>query len=182
MGRFKIAGKSHWVSVTLESENPHNLKPPEDINAVFTLPISVNNSTHNFLIDSGADVSVLPKFIFQPDDRTVTVQMKSANNLDIKVYGKRTLLFQIEDFYNTFSWTFIVADVNKPILGSDFLAKYKLMVNCSSKKIFRLERRFQTGAVSPPWGRWSFLGGDDEYFTYFIFLIFYYNLSKFITK
>jgi len=139
IGRLKIAGKSHWVSVTLESENPHNLKPPEDINAVFTLPISVNNSTHNFLIDSGADVSVLPKFIFQPDDRTVTVQMKSANNSDIKVYGKRTLLFQIEDFYNTFSWTFIVADVNKPILGSDFLAKYKLMVNCSSKKIFRLE-------------------------------------------
>ena len=38
-------------------------------------------------------------------------------------------------FSRTFTWNFTIADVSVPIIGADFLAHYKLLVDCGNKRL-----------------------------------------------
>ena len=84
----------------------------------------------NFLIDTGADISLLPADIFKADTRNVSRNLVSANGGHIQTFGSRTLTFRLGSFPKSFSWTFIIAQVRQPILGSDFLADAGISVNC----------------------------------------------------
>lgn len=101
-----------------------------------------------FLIDTGADVSVLPKsvhnssFLLQPQ-----CHLTAANGSDIPVFGTKILKLSL-GLRREFTHLFLVADVNQPILGSDFLAKFGIIVDMKNKKIIDPRTSVQVTAIA----------------------------------
>lgn len=89
-----------------------------------------------FLIDTGADVSVLPvsKECVSKNIASDTYKVYAANGTEIKTYGVRTLVLDL-NLRRAFRWTFIVAAVKQPIIGADFLGHYKLLVDLGARKL-----------------------------------------------
>ena len=91
------------------------------------------NSGSTFLIDTGAELSVLPK----PDDwqgEPLNIKLHAANSTPINVYDfvYRTIQFPGG---KPLTWVFYVADVASPILGSDALVHFRLLVDLAGKKL-----------------------------------------------
>ena len=42
----------------------------------------------------------------------------------------------IPSLRRSFTWTFVIADITNPLLGLDFLNKFGLIIDCSSKTIY----------------------------------------------
>lgn len=90
---------------------------------------------HRFLVDTGAEVSILPA------SRTDRLQqqapspcLRAVNSSAIKTYGQRSLTIEI-GLRRTFRWIFIVADLPQPILGADFLSHFGLCVNLQARRL-----------------------------------------------
>ncbi|KAL0819180.1 hypothetical protein ABMA28_008433 [Loxostege sticticalis] len=81
-----------------------------------------------FLVDTGANVSVIPaaKRPFS-DSASDSYKLYAANGTEIRTYGTKKL--------RPYSWTFILADVKQPILGADFLSYHKLLVDVNGRKL-----------------------------------------------
>lgn len=79
-----------------------------------------------FLIDSGSDISILPKSHCRTPPTTLVLY--AANGTTIKTYGYKRLTVSL-GLRRDFDWNFCIADVDKPILGSDFLHSYDLLVD-----------------------------------------------------
>ena len=91
------------------------------------------NSESTFLIDTGAELSVLPK----PDDwqgEPLNIKLYAANSTPINVYDfvYRTIQFPGG---KPLTWVFYVADVASPILGGDALVHFRLLVDLAGKKL-----------------------------------------------
>ena len=85
-----------------------------------------------FLVDTGSEVSVIPPITA---DRTRTLDPRTLiNNSPIRTYGQRSLTLNL-GLRRSLPWIFIIADVQKPILGADFLAHYGLTVDMQHSKI-----------------------------------------------
>lgn len=96
-----------------------------------TLYLLEHHSNSRFLVDSGAEVSLLPP---TPADRAGQRQgppLTAANGSTIRSFGTRTEQLQFQG--QTFSWTFVVADVPCAILGADFLRDHALLVDVKSR-------------------------------------------------
>ncbi|BHF68324.1 hypothetical protein SprV_0301135800 [Sparganum proliferum] len=82
-----------------------------------------------FLVDTGAQISVVPP---TPVDRRCPspgLHLQAANCSPISTFGSRSLTLII-GLRRSFSWIFVIADVPHAILGSDFLAELDLLVDC----------------------------------------------------
>lgn len=98
------------------------------------LSVTDVNSGLNFLVDTGANVSVIPpsrKNRAFPDNK---YKLYAANGSEIKTYGVQSLVLDLK-LRRAFRWDFIIADVKQPILGADFLGYHKLLVDVSRKKL-----------------------------------------------
>lgn len=86
-----------------------------------------------YLIDTGADISVLPP---RATDRSNVDKFKlyAANNTIIDTYGERVLKLDL-GLRREFLWRFIVADVKYPIIGADLLAHYNLLPDLKNKQL-----------------------------------------------
>ena len=98
---------------------------------LFYLFDNVNNL--KFLVDTGAEVSVLPPSL---QDRTKPPSsfLRAANNSVINTYGHKLLNLNL-GLRRTFSWIFLIADVQFPILGADFLSHFSLSVEMKNRKL-----------------------------------------------
>lgn len=110
----------------------------------------------NFLIDTGADVSVMPAM--QPKNHKRQPEkytLYAANGSPIHTYGYEliTLTFGLR---RSLSWKFVVADVSHPIIGADFLRHFGLLVDLKKGKLIDNE----TGLRSN--GRWDSLSNYHE--------------------
>jgi hypothetical protein len=88
-----------------------------------------------FLIDSGADFSLLPRSLPIPQLPNVDTNipnLQSVTGHQLKTYGRVTLPIELNGKY--YINDFIIADCD-PILGSDFLASHNLLVDCHSKTL-----------------------------------------------
>ena len=92
-----------------------------------------DRSTHlRFLVDTGAQVSVIPP---SPSDRKYshsTITLQAVNNTTIKTYGTHSLTINL-GLRRTFRWVFVIADTETPILGADFLLYYSLTVDLTRR-------------------------------------------------
>ncbi|BHF68305.1 hypothetical protein SprV_0301133900 [Sparganum proliferum] len=82
-----------------------------------------------FLVDTGAQISVVPP---TPVDRRCPspgLHLQAANCSPISTFGSRSLTLNI-GLRRSFSWIFVIADVPHAILGSDCLAEFDLLVDC----------------------------------------------------
>ncbi|ROT81776.1 gag-pol polyprotein [Penaeus vannamei] len=93
------------------------------------------SSSLRFLIDTGAEVSLLPashKDKHLPSSRA----LEAANATPINVYGERSETLSLTGAPSQrFQWIFLVADVPQPIIGADFLEHYGLSVNLQGKAL-----------------------------------------------
>ncbi len=88
-------------------------------------------SNQSFLVDTGAAVSVLPH---RSNDAPSGPALTGADGKSIASWGKvvKTLCFGAKNYF----CTFLLAAVSKPILGVDFLAANRLLVDHSNKREF----------------------------------------------
>lgn len=98
------------------------------------LYVQDRKSKIEFLIDTGADVCVMPKRLARGYSRISETKLYAANDSVINTYGFITMILNF-GLNREFRWSFLVADVNKPIIGADFLKNFGLMVDIRNRKL-----------------------------------------------
>ena len=85
-----------------------------------------------FLIDTGAEVSVIPppKGMHSPS----AFSLQAANGTRISTFGNRSLTLDL-GLRRRFQWVFIQANVHSPILGIDFLSHFGLSVDLKHRRL-----------------------------------------------
>ena len=96
----------------------------------------VGQKSVDFVIDTGAGVSLLPRSLpagslLQPS----AVRISTANGEPLNVVGEVTCDVTIPQLRRTFTWTFVVADVTTPLLGQDFLSQHSLLIDCGTQTL-----------------------------------------------
>lgn len=92
------------------------------------------NSGLVFLVDTGANISVIPPTKKQKLTERCDLPLYAVNGSKIKSYGTKSLVLDLK-LRRAFRWEFIVADVTQPILGADFLGNYKLLPDIANKRL-----------------------------------------------
>ncbi|GFT68390.1 hypothetical protein TNCV_659811 [Trichonephila clavipes] len=106
----------------------------EDYKACRKFRLFVKDRTTNlhFLVDSGADCSIIPATSKnkQPSD----YKLFAANGTEIPTYGIKVLNIDL-GLRREFLFPFIIAKVSKGILGADFLNKFNLLIDIRNKQL-----------------------------------------------
>ncbi|BHF77770.1 hypothetical protein SprV_0602088000 [Sparganum proliferum] len=109
--------------------------------------INDKSSGLRFLVDTGAEVSVIPplrRHRLKPSQ----FSLQAANSTTISTYGQRSLTLDL-GLRRRFQWVFIEADVKSPILGADFLSSFGLTVDVRHRRLTDpTTQLFTTGAIS----------------------------------
>ena len=104
-------------------------------------------SGRRFLIDTGAEVSIIPPTTadrkHKPD-----LGLRAVNGSSIPTYGTRSLTIDL-GLRRMFRWIFVIADIRTPIIGADFLREYGLLVNLKHGRLLDATTSLQTkGTIS----------------------------------
>ncbi|XP_044573963.1 uncharacterized protein LOC123258151 [Drosophila ananassae] len=116
-------------------------------NTIARLAINDNYSKTQFLIDTGADISVkqpcriaktmlTPKLLF------------AANVTKIQTYGEKHITVSL-GLRRNFVWTFVLADVNCAIIGADFLQPFDLLVDVKRRKLIDRATLYESTYLAP---------------------------------
>lgn len=103
-------------------------KRKHKILSVNRIIINDTKNCNKYLADTGSDVSAIPPRTSELSNPAHTQELTAANGTKIKTYGVRMIEASI-GLRRSFPWKFIIANVNQPILGLDFLRHYKLLVD-----------------------------------------------------
>jgi cleavage and polyadenylation specificity factor subunit 1 len=103
--------------------------------SVHRLFVSDIPTGRQFLIDSGAEISVIPpgNNTPRPSDTILT----AANDTRIKTYSPKQLQIDLS-FKRFFTWTFEMADLSRPIIEADFLHYYGLLIDIRNNRLVDL--------------------------------------------
>lgn len=103
----------------------------QTINRLF---ISDKHLLVKFLIDTGADLSILPPNNSEKKNTSHSIELFAANGTSIRTFGEKRITLDL-GLRRTFQWTFLIADVSVPIIGADFLKYYDLLVDVGRNKL-----------------------------------------------
>lgn len=98
------------------------------------------------MIDSGAEISVLPASKFREHRIESDVILTAANGSCIKTYGRKLLKVNL-GLRREFPFVFTIANISKPIIGADFLAKFGLLVDVQNKKLIDPLTKLSVNAI-----------------------------------
>lgn len=119
-----------------------------------------------FLIDTGADISVLPKNRIMLPMSQENLVLYAANGSKIHTFGTKLLTLDL-NLRRSFTWLFVVADVQQPIIGVDFLKHFNLLVdvkhNCLIDSETKLSSRGKFPNISSLDTNISVLLGNSKY-------------------
>ncbi|BHF83927.1 hypothetical protein SprV_0902707600 [Sparganum proliferum] len=87
-----------------------------------------------FLVDTGAQISVVPPTAADRRFPSPGLHLQAANCSPIPTFGSLSLTLNI-GLRRSFAWIFVIADVPHAILGSDFLAEFDLLVDCRRARL-----------------------------------------------
>jgi len=90
-------------------------------------------SKTTFLIDTGADVSVVP-VLPQNKRNKSKFTLCIANGTPIATFGQKLLQLDF-GLRRNFQWPFYIAEVSKPILRTDFLSHFNLLVDIRQRRL-----------------------------------------------
>lgn len=96
-----------------------------------------SQSGRRFLVDTGAEVSVLPATGLDTRIGEPGPSLKAANGSTINTYGVHTT--QLRFASRQYKWDFVIADVARPLLGADFLRAHSLLVDLKGKRLVDAE-------------------------------------------
>lgn len=103
-------------------------------------------SNTKFLVDTGAEVSVLPATALDKK-RSPLFHLTAVNNTGIPVYKQLSLTLNL-GLRRNFPWLFLVAAVDRAILGADFLHHFRLTVDVARKRLVDTSTTLSVPAVS----------------------------------
>ncbi len=95
--------------------------------------VSDKSSGTRFLVDTGADVSVIPPTQADRSHRQ-DFCLQAVNGTPIHTYGTKSLTLNL-GLRRKFHWGFIIADVKRPIIGADFLHHFSLLVDMTNQQL-----------------------------------------------
>ena len=85
----------------------------------------MDDSRISYLVDTGSDVSILSRNQFKNVKLSSSVvSLSAANSSPVKVYGSCPFVLKVKG--KSFSFPFLVAEVEQNILGADFLVHFHL--------------------------------------------------------
>ena len=87
-----------------------------------------------FLIDTGAEISVIPSGTRTHCLTPAAFTLQAANSTPIKTYGQKLLNLDL-GLRRQFPWVFTIADVHRLILGIDFLTHFGLIVDVRKRTL-----------------------------------------------
>ena len=87
-----------------------------------------------FLVDTGAEISVVPPSALDCKHCNDSFSLQAVNNTLIATYGTQLHTVNI-GLRRKFQRIFIIADVQNPILGVDFLRHYSLLVDLKHNRL-----------------------------------------------
>lgn len=96
--------------------------------------VTDRNTKTQFLVDTGSDLCVFPRSQLHERRTSTEYKLTAANGTTIDTYGYAHLNLDLS-LRRNYPWTFVVADVTKPIIGVDFLCHYNLVVDCKNRKL-----------------------------------------------
>ena len=107
-----------------------------------------------FLVDTGAEVSVIPPTVSDKRCRSKSsVTLQAVNQSSIDTFGERSITLDL-GLRRTFRWIFIVADIQTPIIGADFLKAFGLLVDIKHRKLYDSNTHLSVNGIcadqSPP--------------------------------
>lgn len=114
------------------------IAPQDPINRKFShqtrlLYVRDSNSGRNFLIDTGARVSVFPACGADTRSGRSGPALEAANGTVIRSFGTRNIPLKLDSC--NCPWDFVIANVTQPLLGADFLCAYNLMVDVKGQRL-----------------------------------------------
>jgi len=104
----------------------------------FSAAFLINKEKVEFLIDSGAALSIIPIPLAHSLNciiRTSSVKLRAADGRNLDVKGECSLKLCSRSLRRQFCWTFVLANTSLPIIGADFLSNFELLVDCASSKL-----------------------------------------------
>ena len=108
---------------------------PRPVVTSTTLYVRDEISGRNFLVDSGADISLIPASKSDQRSGRRGPPLTAANGSSIRSYGDRSFTIHLRD--RKYQWRFVIADVRQSILGADFLRKHGLLVDIKNQCLVR---------------------------------------------
>ena len=100
-------------------------------------------------MDTGAQISIIPKsFLSGIVIYPTNISVISANAQNIECSGQAQLTININNLRRDFTWTFIIAETVKPLLGYDFLNHFGILVDCKNNRLIDT-LTCQTAKTSP---------------------------------
>lgn len=91
-------------------------------------------SGQKFLIDTGAEVSVIPSTRVHRLSKNRENTLFAANGTIIETYGVTRLTLDL-GLRRPFTWNFTIADTKYPIIGMDFLRNFNLLIDVKKNKL-----------------------------------------------
>ncbi|XP_076663697.1 uncharacterized protein LOC143366469 [Andrena cerasifolii] len=109
------------------------------------LKVMDRESGARFLVDTGSDVSVIPKHMGRRKQHGTTFKLYTANGSPIDTFGTRLMTVNL-GLRISFRWTFIIANVSSPIIGADFLQHFGLLVDLRNRRLLDATTRLSASA------------------------------------
>ena len=126
-------------------------------------------SHRRFLIDTGAEISLIPPTHKHSPPQDHGFTLLAANGASIPVFGRQSLTLNL-GLRRKFQWVFIEADVKQPIIGADFLNHFNLLVDLKHKQLIDSNTRLQvqgsgTSNHQPLHLVWNITSSDNIYYS-----------------
>ena len=87
-----------------------------------------------YLVDTGSDLCVFPRKLLPGRRERTDYTLYAANGTTISTYGWISQSLNL-GLRREFTWRFVVADVQLPIIGVDLLSFYGLLVDCRNNRL-----------------------------------------------
>ncbi|XP_064468649.1 uncharacterized protein LOC135382200 [Ornithodoros turicata] len=91
-------------------------------------PVTQHKSGYRFLVDTGADISILSSTSSEKRHRGAEYILHAVNTSRIATFGQRSATHNL-GLRRAFHWIFTVADLRYAIPGADFVKHFDLMVD-----------------------------------------------------
>ena len=100
----------------------------------------------SFLIDTGAEISAVPKDFLVNPKVNEALDLCAVNGSLIHTYGEVSLSLQL-GFSKPLRWVFTVTDISVPIIGADFLRHFGLAVDLQGRKLHDVRNEHYVSAI-----------------------------------
>jgi hypothetical protein len=96
--------------------------------------VTDHTSKQRYLVDTGSDLCVFPRKLLPGRRERSDYTLYAGNGTTIPTYGwtPRSLNLRLR---RDFTWRFVVADVQLPIIGVNLLSHYKLLVDYRNNRL-----------------------------------------------